>query len=277
MANTVIRLTTAQTRDLLPLESRSAGTYIVDLLIEGNSLLSTVFVKSISGSVKVNYHESTTGRDDGERKDLTSHPLITAANTLDPSKITVTPFHNSPQLEVIVTGTAEFSVYGTVVNSFATDLDAALIFDGDTFVSTENKAMPIACYDEDAGQLFFLRCKDGAIITDPVNSGDAVYLDGLDTTTPGSEQTLDSFVVPAGKTRLLSRIKVSCFQPGTWIARVGSDIIGSGRTSAGHPDSSIEILPRRSLAALSTFTLKFTARTGGPATDVTYHVMATEI
>ena len=66
MANKVIRLTTAQTRDLLPLETRAAGTYLVDLLIEGNSLLSTVFVKSITGTVQVNYHESTTGRDVGD-------------------------------------------------------------------------------------------------------------------------------------------------------------------------------------------------------------------
>lgn len=276
MANTVIRLKTAQTRDLLPLESRGAGTYIVDLLIEGNSLLSTVFVKSISGSVKVNYHESTTGRDEGERKDLTSHPLITAANTTNPSKLTVTPFHNSPQLEVIVTGTAEFSVYGTVVNSFATDLDAALIFDNEDFVSDANKAIPIACLDDDTNKLFFLRCKDGALITDPIAAGDPTYIDGVALSTPGVEQTLGSSVVPADKTRLVSKIKVSCFQPGTWIAYADGAIIGSGRTSAGQPDSFIDIQPRRSIAALSTFTLKFTARPG-PASDVSFHVMATEI
>jgi len=277
MANTVIRLQTAQTRDLLPLAIRSAGTYNVDLLIEGNSLLSTVYVKSISGTVLVNYHESTTGRDFGERKEIANHPVISAENTLNPSRITVTPFHNSPQVEVIVTGTAEFSVYGTVVNSFATDLDAALVFDGSTFVIDDNKAIPIACYDQDSGKLFFLRCKNGALVTDPINAGDPLYHDGLTISTPGTEQTLVSDVVTAGKTRLISVIKISCFQPGTWIARNGSDIIGSGRTSAGNPDSFIEIIPRRSLAALSNFTLKFTARTGGPATDVTYHVMATEI
>jgi hypothetical protein len=277
MANKVIKLVTAQTRDLLPLETRTAGTYLVDLLIEGNSLLSTVFVKSIAGTVKVNYHESTTGRDDGERKELQGHPLISAANTLNPSKLTITPFHNSPQLEVIVTGTAEFSVFGTVVNSFATDLDAALIFDGDPFVIDENKAIPIGCLDEDSGQLFFLRCKDGAIITDPINGGDPKFLDGLTLTTPGVEQTLATDIVTAGKTRLLSSIKVSCFQSGTWIARMDSDIIGSGRTSSGQPDSFFQALPRRTLTALSTFTLKFTSRTGGPASDVTYHVMATEI
>ena len=274
--NKVIRLRTAQTRDLLPLESRGAGTYIVDLLIEGNSILSTVFVRSIAGTVKVNYHESTTGRDVGERKDLTSHPLISASNTTNPSKLTVTPFHNSPQLEVIVTGTAEFSVFGTVVNSFATDLDAALIFDGDDFVIDSNKAIPIGCLDEDSGKLFFLRCKDGALITDPIAAGDPVYLDGIDLSTPGIEQTLASDVVTVGKTRLVSKIKVSCFQPGTWIARADSDIIASGRTSAGQPDSFIDIQPRRSIAATSTFTLKFTARTG-PASDVSFHAMATEI
>ena len=282
MANKVIRLTTAQTRDLLPLETRGAGTFLVDLLIEGNSLLSTVFVKSISGTVKTNYFESTTGRDFSERKDLPSHPLISAINTTDPSKITVTPFHNSPQLEVIVTGTAEFSVFATVVNTFASDLDAALQFDGETHEPTVDKGLPAMCLDEATGLLNFLRCSGGGLViapnpSSPSESGDPKYLDGSTLTTPGSEQTLATEAVTAGKTRLVSMIKVSCFQSGTWIARADSDIIGSGRTSAGHPDSFLEIVPRRSLAALSTFTLKFTARTGGPASDITFHVMATEI
>ena len=162
--NDVIKLKEFQTRTLFELETRTAGTYRLKLLIEGNSLLSTVFVESASGSVKVNYFESTTGDLVSERKDLPSHPLISAANTSDPNKITCTPFHNSPEVEVIVTGTVRFSVYATVVASFATDLDAALQFDGTTHVPTEDKGLPSMCLDVDTGLLNFIRCKDGGLL-----------------------------------------------------------------------------------------------------------------
>ena len=164
--NETIRLVTAQTRTLLPLEDRTAGTTIRFLLIEGNSLLSTVFVESIDAgtTVKVNYYEDTTGRLASERKDLPSHVLQSVAST-DPNKITVTPFHNSPILEAIVVGggTARFSVHATVVNSFATDLDAALHLDADPADLLEDKGLPIQCYDETNDAFYFLRCDEGAI------------------------------------------------------------------------------------------------------------------
>jgi hypothetical protein len=273
-----IKLKTFQTNTLLPLVSRAAGTYTRRLLIEGNSLLSTVYVNAIDGgtTVKVNYYEDTTGGDLGERKELPGHPVQSLAST-NPNKITVTPFHNSPILEVIVTGgSATFSVHATVVNSFATDLDAALILDGDSFESDGDKAIPIACLDEESGQLFFMRCNNGALVSDPIYAGDAVYLDGLEESTPLVEQTLTSFTVGATKKRLLGIIKVSSFRSGTWIAEIDSATIASGRTSAGQPDSFIEFIPRREVSATSTFTLKYTGLSG-PASDVHYHVMTTEI
>ena len=163
--NETIRLTNAQTRTLLPLEDRAAGTFTRFLLIEGNSLLSTVFIESldVGATVKVNYFEDTTGRFASERKDLPSHPLQSVANT-DPSKITVTPFHNSPILEVIVAGgDARFSVHATVVSSFATDLDNNLHLDAEDADLTEDKGLPAMCYDETLDKFFFLRCDNGTL------------------------------------------------------------------------------------------------------------------
>jgi len=272
------KLKTFDTQNLLLLESRAAGTYIIETHVQGNSLLSTLYVKSIDGgtTVKANYYEETLGSEFGERKELPGHPVQSLAST-NPNKVTVTPFHKSPILEVVVTGgNAEFSIRVTAVNSFATDLDAALILDGDSFESDADKAIPIACLDEASGELFFMRCNDGALVSDPIYAGDAVYLDGVEESTPLVQQTLTSFAVAATKKRLLGIIKISSFRSGTWIAEIDSGIIASGRTSAGQPDSFIEFIPRREVSASSTFTLKYTGLSG-PASDVHYHVMTTEI
>ena len=210
MANTVVRLTSFQTRTLFELEDRAPGTYEIDLLIEGNSILSTLYVKSTSGgTVKANYYEETLGQAFAERKDLPSHPLQAAAST-DPSKITVTPFHNKPKLEVIVAGgNVEFSIYITVVNSFASDLDAALQFDGETFVQATDKGLPAMCLDEDTGLLKFLRCKDGGLaVSPPAGIGVPFYSRGKITIVPGTSQSVLSFTVPAGTTRNLHRLTV---------------------------------------------------------------------
>jgi hypothetical protein len=275
---TDFKLKTFDTQNFLLLETRPPGTYTVLLEVQGNSILSTLYIKALDGgaTVKANYYEDTLGGLTGERKELPGHPLQTVASS-NPSKVTITPFHNSPALEVIVTGgNAEFSVRGTAVNSFATDLDSALTFDNGDFDIDENKAVPIACLDEATSKLFFLRCNNGALVSDPIYAGDAVYVDGMEISTPLTEQTLASFTVAVGKTRLLGVIKVSGFRSGTWIADIDSAIIASGRTSAGQPDSFIEFIPRRIISSTETFNLKYTGLSG-PASNVHYHVMATEL
>ena len=106
-------------------------------------------------------------------------------------------------------------------------------------------------------------------------TGEAFYTDGVEVSTPTIEQTLTSFTVAAGKTHLLSKIKVSCFRAGTWIAYADSDIIGSGRTGGGQPDSTLSYIPVRKLSSSQTFELKFSALVG-KASDVHFHVMGTE-
>lgn len=282
MANTVIRLVTAQTRDILKLETRTAGTYLVDLLIEGNSLLSTVFVKSISGSVEVNYHESTTGRDFSERKELQGHPVISAPNAADPSKITITPFHNSPQCEVIVTGTAEFSVFATVVNTFASDLDAALQFDGETWQPTVDKGLPAMCLDETTGLLNFLRCDANGLIVSgtftPGEAGTPFYRDGTTSSLAplGTVVTLDSFTVPALTTRKFRKVWVTSNHPGVWTIDAGGSIIATGRIHPGHPDSDFSFDPIREVGSSTLVKLNYCARSGRDSSDVSWHIMASD-
>jgi hypothetical protein len=276
----VLRLKTFQTQTIFKLESRPAATYEQELLIEGNSLLSTVFVEQIDpgATVKVNYYEDTTGRLAGERKELPGHPIQSAAS-LDPSKITVTPFHNTPVIEVIVAGgSAKFSVHITVVNSFATDLDAALQFDGETFVPTSDKGLPGMYLDEDTGEMRFYRGDADGIKVSLPDEGEPYFLDGVTSAiTPlGTVVTLDSFTVPVGATRKLETIFFSSNHPGTWTLSAGGSIIASGRVQAGHPDSLFSFSPFRPIAPSTLVTLNFCARPGRTAGDVSYHIMGSD-
>lgn len=282
MANKVIRLVTFQTRLLFDLEDYAPGTYDLDLLIEGNSLLSTLYVKSTSGgSVKVNYYEETTGELFGERKDLPGHPIQSVSSN-DPSKITVTPFHNKPKVEVIVSGgNVEFSLYVTVVSTFASDLDAALQFDGEVFVPATDKGLPAMCVDEGTGLLNFLRCDENGLkvsgILTGANTGDPFFEDGSATpTTPGTDETLTSFTVPVGTTRNLTQVWVSSNHPGVWTLDSGGSIIASGRIQPGHPDSYFRFVPTRPIAASTLIKLNYCARSGRDASDVNWHIMAND-
>ena len=122
MAGTVINLDQYDTRELMPLEVRGAGVYTALMMIRGNSLLSSVYVKSITpgATLKVNYFDTTTGTVDlFERYELNGHALITDTGSGETYRELVTRIHNKPQAEVIVTGgSVEFGVYISVVSDF---------------------------------------------------------------------------------------------------------------------------------------------------------------
>lgn len=230
MANEVIRLENAQTRDLLLLDSRGPGVYRKKLLIEGNSLLSTVWVNSIDpgASVEVRYYDVTSGRDLGEEGTLPSHPAITSATT-DHNKITVTPFHNNPVMEATVTGgNVKFSVWGTVVSSFATDIGQALVFDGTTFVSDQIKAMPVACLDRDTNTLHFLSCTDGAISTSATPQITNRYY-ATDTVNAGGSSTLINQILIRDET--VNQIMVGGNGSGEFTIKINSIVWGVLRNS----------------------------------------------
>jgi len=136
VAGTVINLDQFETSELLELASRSDGTYKAQMMIRGNSILSSVFVKSVSpgATLKVNYFDTTSGTEQlSERFDLNSHALITDADVGETFRIVVSRIHNKPIIEAVVTGgTVEFGVYVTVVSDFPSEV----IFD-------ENTVLPV--------------------------------------------------------------------------------------------------------------------------------------
>jgi hypothetical protein len=158
-----IRIGLYETRPVLPIQSLAAGTYVIPLFTEGNSLLSSVYVRSVSGSVKVNYYDFGPGNNDlpGERYDLNGHALITTSDITD--RILITKLHNKPHIEIIVTGTAELGIYLTVISQFASDLDNSLKLHATIADLLQNRGLPAMGYDPGDGKLYFLPLSNGAV------------------------------------------------------------------------------------------------------------------
>lgn len=170
---TNVTLREYDTNTLLKLESRGASTYQAKMSTKTNSLLSSVFVKSIdaAATLAVNYYDTTTGTEaDNERYDLANHELVTVADAGKTKRLTVTRIHNKPIVEAIVTGgNVEFGLYVTGVSSFASDLDAALVKDGQVADLANDKGMPFVCLKDD-GTFQMVECTSDGLKVDGVFS-----------------------------------------------------------------------------------------------------------
>jgi hypothetical protein len=279
MALSII-LNTFESLPPLPLESRGPGTYGEVNQIIGNSILSSVFVKSISAgaTLKVNYYDTSAGTtDDGERFDLVGHDLIDDTITTPyTNRITVTRIHNKPILEAIVTGgTVEFGVYFTVVSSFATDMDNALVREGDTFVQDTTRGIPMACYDETAGTLHFLRCEGGALsVSETTGDKKDFIFDG--DSTPGTTQTLINTALSGTLRTFIRAVRVSCRNHGAWELLNDSTLLASGLTGPIEPNDDFGFDIPKELAVSENLTLKFRAHTPAPVSSLRAFVQATE-
>jgi hypothetical protein len=246
----------AGTNDLI---SRSAGVYERETRIQGNAILSTLYIESIDAgaSVKVEYLERTTAEFDGEELLLAEHPLQTTAGN-PPSKIAVSRIHNKPICRVTVKdGNAVFGVYGTVVSSTASDIDDALINDGEDFDQEDTQGMPMACYDPVLDKMFLLRCIDGAIPVSLEDVGEPLHLSVETNTIPNTIESILTTTVPAGKLRKLYSVKVVCRSYTCWTLEHEGTVIASGRTSPINETDEHTFLPRYKANAGETFVLKY--------------------
>lgn len=264
--DTTVFLGEFETKSLLDLEVRPAGTYYVKMMVRCNSLLSSVYIKSGTGTVKANYFDTTTGDElSPERFDLTSHDLLTApADNGETHRILVTKIHNKPILELIVTGTVEFGVYVTAVSTSASDIDSALIRDGDTFVQETNKAIPIACYNEDTGLMEFIRCPLKVEIvgdTSPGNGGALYFKDASVLCVPGTTQVLITETIPALTTRYLKKLWVTAYNDGLFSLEAAGLEIAAGLISNVQHNISFNFDPPRPIGAGVLLELKFISDT----------------
>lgn len=189
---------------VLPLATRAPGVFYIGIDITADSLLSTVYVKSMGGgaSLLVEYFEITTSDiDDEQNLQVMSHPAIIAAPAKD--KRTFFQLHNKVILRATLTGgAAQFGVYVTLP-----DAKTDRIWIGDP--SPDQRISP----DDDDFKF----------------AGE---------TDPGDELVMMDFV--ADQRLDLRRLNVACSAYGIFTILVNGVIIGSGRTGGAHSNASFE-------------------------------------
>lgn len=175
---TTANLDQFETKALLELESRVTGIYTRKMMIRGNSLLSSVFIKAATpgATLQVNYFDTSTGDENSpERFNLQNHIILTDAEVGSTSRLIVTRFHNKPQIEAIVTGgSVEFGVYVTVVTDFPVELTGQLL-NGQAADLTIHGGLPPAIYDPSEDKFFLLRGSGGVLSTGSALSSPAVH------------------------------------------------------------------------------------------------------
>lgn len=255
--------------------SRGPGEYIRETRIQGNAILSTLYIESIDpgATVLVQYFENTTAEFDGEELFLAEHPLQSAAGN-PPSKIAVSRIHNKPICKVTVSGgNAIFGVYATVVSSTASDIDDALVQDGEDFDQEDTQGMPMACYDPEQDKMFLLRCQGGAIPIVIEEVGDPVHLTAETDTVPGVIEQILVTTVPVGKERRVSQVLVRCRSYICWTVKHNGDIIGSGRTSPLNEESRFNWDPRFAANSGDTFVIEYRQNPNSVAAPIEVYFM----
>ena len=249
---TDINLGRYQTIDIVKRDVYPPGTVLRSMEIRGNAMLSSVYVKAMDAgaTLKVNYFQTSTGDIPlGERHDLNSHPLLDDTFVGETDQIVVTRIHNKPHLEFIITGgNVEFGVYVTVNDELASDIDSALVLDGQTGDLTGDKGIPTACYDEDNNQWRLLRCNADGTLPVSLDAGTPFFADGTKTDVAAASTQLASFTVPANTTRKMSKVIVSSFGTGIWTLTSDGSTIAKGRTGPGKYNSIFEFNPKREIA-----------------------------
>jgi len=277
VVDTIVNLKEYNSGDFFELLSRVPGTYVQVGDIRGNSILSSVFVKSIDvgATLKVNYYDTTTGASDGERFDLISHDIISGVTTPTTFRILVPRIHHRVVCEVIVTGgNAEFSVYVTVVPSSTSDLDQALIRDGQTHYPLIDKAMIAGILDDTDGKLYFLRGDKGSISFSE-SFGTPKDFPYSDVTIIGTEQTVISQVIPSAKQWRMRRLSVHCRAYVRFDVYLNSDLIGSVFTNPIINNDKFIFDPFKVLSTGDQIDVKYN-QTYGPILDVSVFLYVTE-
>lgn len=217
--DTTVFLGEYETKTLLEVESRTAGLTLVRMMVRGNSLLSSVYVRSITpgATLKINYFDTTSGTEASpERFDLNGHGLIDDTAAGETFRILVPNLHNKPLMEAIVVGgTVEFGVYASMVTTFPL---SGNILDAQNAVLAADGGLPIAVYDEALGKFFLLRGSGGVLTT-----GSPLASPVIELATIATANIEQSHTFPAGTRRFMlkargpSKLKLSHTSGGAYM------------------------------------------------------------
>lgn len=263
---TPCRIGPYETLNIIKKNLRGPGTVQQFVLFQANSILSSLVIDQLdSGTVDVLYEENLYGDQFKVLKSI-------SYDSTGVFQFWTHPFHNSIRITIT---TSDQSIFGLKMTGRTdTEILRTSVKDQTLFDPDDHKGLAMVCLDEIEGLLYFLRCKRGALITDPIDAGDPFYIDG-EVASTGSLQQLTQFTVGPGLERRLSQINVSTSIGGKWIADIEGGIIATGRLSSGHPESVFTFNPRRSVLAGQTFTLSYQGK--APNADISYHVQLSEV
>jgi hypothetical protein len=154
---------TLGTTKVLPLAVYAPETYIVPVQTIGNAFLSSLVYKSGSGTLTVNYFQTTVDDTTFERTDIDSHTVLTAPQS-NADQLLCTSIHNKLYAEIIITGSSVVcGIIGTCVDQSSTSIDA-FVKDNTNYNLSTDKGLIATTIDEDTGKRVFLRSKDGKLL-----------------------------------------------------------------------------------------------------------------
>ena len=272
MADLIYRLGLYESMTVIPIASFNPGVYYVRLgTPAGNSLLSTLFVKSASGSVAVEYEDSGPGDGTlpGEIINLGGHTVFNTGAVSE--RIIITRISNKPRVKVTVSGGAvEFGLHISIVSDFPSE---APFLDGSIVNLAKDKGQPITLYDAGAGVWRFAQSTGGAlnVVNEAPGTPKLISFSGV--TTPGVLQSLISATPPVGKVWRLLQMSVTCRAESKIEALDNTDLIGSLRTGPASPNARFEWPPYTLVDVINLDQFQ----TSGPAVDVEAFVFITEI
>lgn len=150
---------------IVPKGTYQPGSYIVPIQPFGNSLLSSLIYKSGTGVLSAKYFQLAVFNEGEEKTELSSHTVLTAPS-MQADQILASRIHNRLFCEIIITGgSVEFGIVGTVVDQFASDLDASLRKDGQSFNANLDKGLIGSSVDPRTETIELLKSKRGVLRT----------------------------------------------------------------------------------------------------------------
>lgn len=96
-------------------------------------------------------------------------------------------------------------------------------------------------------------------------------------TTPGAAQDLLVINVPASKSRILRKVKVSAPYPSDWVITVNGNEAGSGRTAPGKPDDWFSWVQGYTANSEQEIKIVLTQYTNSPSVIAKAHLESSEI
>lgn len=289
----VLQLKEFQSLEIVDYTTLGPDTYIRRIDAFGNSLLSSVFVKSMDpgATILVRYWDTSSGEKQDERYDLATHIEITP-DMLHPTygfthRITVSRIHNKPNCEIIITGgNVAFGVYGTIVSTSASDMDQALRSEGQDADFTRDKGLAPVLYDAAQNKWYFSRsdqgyqliklADDGVVGTRvPLRSADGLMTDA------GNWVACITDTVPVGKLRHLHSARVTTTMDCEVQVIVKDELdaetrIASGRVGASSPNCFITWKPTELVEAGKEIRVEVRARDGSVARAVEAYLGAVD-